>query len=252
MSFICNLNKTFIYGITSSILDAVTDDIIQDTRQAGLNRSYMNSYPSRIWDLLNRNLFSVYGENDDIIIRPTLRGAWHLIVIFDKSTNMLVTIMREERFQTVKKDRKNGHHYIAHLAQIFNVNLEKNQQTIFDQESDKTEAQKTVEKICSDLCISMETVKHHAIVLFSAKNEILHSIRCVMINRNFDECESVSWNEYISVNESTVVEQVNKDDIIYNTPNRGLKYTDRAKRKQNLIASVSYNSVESEDTNEAK
>lgn len=98
----------------------------------------------------------------------------------------------------------------------------------------------------------METVEHHAIVLFSAKNEILHSIRCVMINRNFDECESVSWNEYISVNESTVVEQVNKDDIIYNTPNRGLKYTDRAKRKQNLIASVSYNPVESKDTNEVK
>lgn len=252
MKFICNLSKLFIRNITDSILNAVTDDIKQDTRNAGLYRSNMNSYPSRIWDLLNRNLLSAFSDNDDIIIQFSSRGPWHFIAIFDMSTDMLVTVMREERFSSVKNDKKNGHHYIAHLAQMFNVDLQKHQQTIFDQKSDETEVQKTVERICSDLCISSDMVQHHAIVLFSAKNEMLNSVRCVMINRNFDECESVSWNEYISVGESVVVEQVTNDEVIHNNPNRGLGFTDKAKKKQRRNVNLSHKNDESEDTKDAK
>lgn len=50
MPNLTNFSDDFIKSIVSSIHSAVTDDIIQDTRQADMERSGMNSYPSRIWD----------------------------------------------------------------------------------------------------------------------------------------------------------------------------------------------------------
>lgn len=253
MEFINRFNNGFIQSIVKSIFYAVTDDIRRDTRKAHLDRSYMNSYPSRIWDLINRNLFYSLGNNDDIIIRSTSRGPWKLAAIFDKKTEMLLTIMREERFFSVIKDKNNSHHYISHLAQMFNVDLEKFQQTIFEQESDEDEVKKTISRICNDLFISSDMIKHHAIVLFSAQNEMLNSIRCVMINRNFEECESISWNDFIPVSESIVVEQIN-NSVVHNTntPNRGLKLTNKAKEKQGLNSNISYKpdkSLDSEKSN---
>lgn len=53
-------------------------------------------------------------------------------------------------------------------------------------------------------------------------------------NCNFEECESVSWNEYIGVSESLVVEQTENDDHKKNNPTMGLVYTPKAKKKKQL------------------
>ncbi len=251
MEHINNLSLAFVQGLVNGIYDAVTDDIILDTRNANLDRQCMNSYPSRVWDLINRNILSSFKTNDSIVAHCTSRGPWKLIAIFDKISGLLFTIMREERFFCIKNDRKNAHHYIALLAQMFNIALPKGQQTLFDYESDENEVKKSVERICDDLFISPDMVKHHAIVLFSAKNEVLNSIRCIMINRNFEECESVSWNKFINVNESTIVPQIDtNDNQAYNSPNRGLKLTAKAKIKQGQKSKISYKATDDEEAAE--
>ncbi len=252
MKLICDLSRVFIGKIVESIFDAVTDDIKLDTRNAGLTRDKMNSYPSRVWDLINRNILSTFEADDNIVASCTSRGPWKLVAIFDKTSGILITIMREERFLAVKKDTNNMHHYVTHLAQMFNLDLQDYQQIMFKQEADEAEVKKSIKRICDDLLISPEMVKHHAMVLFSATNENLHSIRCVMINRHFEECESVSWNGFIPVSESTIVEQIDTDNVQANTPDRGLKFTAKAKRKQGQNASVSHKLNESVNTQEAK
>jgi hypothetical protein len=252
MKFICNLSKVFIGKIVDSIYDAVTDDITMDIRSAGLTRDKMNSYPSRVWDLINRNILSTFDSDDMIVANCTSCGPWKLVAIFDKSSGMLITIMREERFLDVKKDKNNIHHYVAHLTQMFNLDLQSCQQTMFEPESDEAEVKQSIQRICDDLLISPEMITHHAMVLFSATNENLHSIRCVMINRHFEECESISWNEFIRVGESVIVEQIEPINVQANMPDRGLKFTAKAKKKQGQNTSISHKVDESESTQLAK
>ena len=249
MSFITNFSDDFIKSIVSSISSAVTDDIMQDTRQANMERSVMNSYPSRIWDLINRNVRTAFTYNPDVVVAFTKRGPWNLIAIFDKATGMLLTLMREERFCEVKRDSKNHKHYVYKLANMFNADLEIQQQSFFAIDENTEEIKKSVERICNDLLISTEMVEHHAMVLFSSRDELLHSIRCCMINCNFEECESVSWNEYIGVSESLVVEQTD-DDHKKNNPTMGLLYTQKAKKKKQLNLDIAAKS--DSDISEAK
>ena len=70
-----------------------------------------------------------------------------------------------------------------------------------------------------------------------------------MINSNFEECESVSWNEYIGVSESLVVEQTD-DDHQKNNPTMGLDYTPKAKKKKQLQLDIATKSES--DISEAK
>lgn len=250
MSFITNFGDDFIKSIVSSISSAVTDDIMQDTRQANMERSVMNSYPSRIWDLINRNVRTAFTYNPDVVVAFTKRGPWNLIAIFDKATGMLLTLMREERFCEVKRDSKNHKHYVYELANMFNADLEIQQQSFFAIDENTEKIKKSIERICNDLLISTEMVEHHAMVLFSSRDELLHSIRCCMINCNFEECESVSWNEYIGVSESLVVEQTDDDDHKKNNPTMGLDYTPKAKKKKQLRLDIAAKS--DSDISEAK
>lgn len=234
MSFITNFNDDFIRSIVASINSAVTDDIMQDTRHASMDRNVMNSYPSRIWDLINRNVCAAFTYFSDVIVEFTKRGPWNLLAIFDKSTGMLVTLMREERFYEVKRDSKNHKHYIYELANMFNADLEIQQQSMFEPDPNEEKIKESIKRICDDLLISTEMVQHHAIILFSSHDELMNSIRCCMINCNFEECETVSWNEYIGVSESVVVEQTTHDDNKSKNPTMGLDYTSKAKKKKQL------------------
>lgn len=250
MSFITNFSDDFIKSIVSSINSAVTDDIMQDTRQANMDRSVMNSYPFRIWDLINRNVRTAFTYNSDVVVAFTKRGPWNLIAIFDKTTGMLLTLMREERFREVKRDSKSHKHYVYELANMFNADLEIQQQSFFAADENTEKIKKSIERICNDLLISTDMVQHHAIVLFSSSDELLRSIRCCMINCNFEECEDVSWNEYIGVSESFVVEQTNNDDHKKNNPTMGLVYTPKAKKKKKLNLDIAAKS--DSDISEAK
>lgn len=250
MSFITNFSDDFIRSIVSSINSAVTDDIMQDTRQANMNRSSMNSYPSRIWDLINRNVCNAFKYNSEVIVAYTKRGPWNLIVIFDKTTGMLLTIMREERFDEVKRDSKSHKHYVYELANMFNADLEIQQQSLLVLDENEEKIKKSIERICNDLLISTDMVQHHAMVLFSSQDELLLSIRCCMINCNFEICETIPWNEYIGVSESVVVEQTTNNDHKQNNPAMGLSYTSKAKKKKQLNLDIA--TKNDSDISEAK
>lgn len=55
-----------------------------------------------------------------------------------------------------------------------------------------------------------------------------------MINCNFEECENISWNEYIGVSESVIVEQTFNNEHKQNDPTMGLGFTPKARKKKKL------------------
>ena len=88
-----------ITKIVHCIEDAVGDDIRADIRQHDLQTG--NSIPSRIWDLLNTNLIKKLGP-EDFSIAKAHRGPWEMLVVFEKSTQCILTFMREKRFSELR------------------------------------------------------------------------------------------------------------------------------------------------------
>ncbi|MCD8633887.1 DUF5986 family protein, partial [Clostridioides difficile] len=72
-------------------------------------------------------------------------------------------------------------------------------------------------------------IEHHVLLLFNQTAEYeLTSIRAVMVDTNLNIVSEQNLSSYISIEESTVVEKVDKTNPAANNPTLGLKLTAKA------------------------
>ena len=217
--------------------DAVGDDILTDIRANDLQTR--NSVPARIWDLLNTNLIKSL-ETEDCTIAKAHRGPWEMLIIFEKTTRCIFTIMREKRFNDLRKRQQNRNkmHYIDMLTKQFNHDLISDQQQIglfpctF---SDDDRLPELIQALLSDLEGGSDIVRHHVLVLFETVGYQLAHIRAVMVTPSLDVahgCEQ-NWSNYISATESVVVPKVTVPEDPVNQPSRGLSLKPRAVARLN-------------------
>lgn len=225
-----------ITKIVRSVEDAVGDDIRADIRQHDLQTR--NSTPSRIWDLLNTNIIKTL-DIEDCTIAKAHRGPWEMLIVFEKSTQCILTFMREKRFTELRnRQHKRMHmHYIDMLAKQFNENLLSDQQQLSfipHTFSDEDRLADLVQTMLSDLEGNAEIVRHHVLVLFETVGYQLAHIRAVMVTPSLDIAQNSEqdWSQYISAAESTVVEKVASPNAPVNMPGRGLSLTAKAMERQ--------------------
>lgn len=230
-----DLDHNFSEKVVNAINRAVTDDIKKDIIDARLSKNDMNSYGSRIWDLINRNIYDAFNDDTNVVTGITTRGPWKLRPIFEKKSGFVFTIMREERFYSVRKDPQNYKHYIGELACGLNQDLECLQQTFLEKNYVEEKITATIEKISNDISLSTDMIKKHAIILFSSTEDLLVSVRCCMINPMFEECASISWNNFIKVHDSVVVDKISEIESKFNAPMHGLSLTNKAKEKEFIL-----------------
>ena len=222
------------------IENAVGDDIRADIQKSGLRTG--NSVPSRIWDLLNTNICEMLPETDCEAFTAK-RGFWDMLIVYEKSSQCIVTFMREERFKELHRKQKDRSqmHYIDIFARMFNGTLVPNMDQmsllphIF---SDEDKLAERAQSILRDLKGGTDVVKHHVLVLFEASAFQLTSVRAVMITPSLDiahGCEQ-NWSQYISAAESVVADKVSSPSAPANQPNHGLKFKDKAiaRRRKDL------------------
>lgn len=228
----------FIVKIIKCLCDAIGDDIKEDIK---LNQLVtQNSTSSRIWDFINTNICKNFVESD-IIANPTKRGGWELVPVFERSTGIIYSLMREQRFALLKKElaKRQNAHYVDALARSFNKNLiaPKPQIRLFpifsSIKSFKNEERirDIIQKILYDLSVPNELVKGHALILFDSYNNELSSIRCCMVDSNLDIVTQVGWSDYIKASESAIVDNITDKISKHVNPTVGLKYTQKAKDK---------------------
>jgi len=239
MTSLKEIDSKILENLVGAVNKAVTDDIKQDVNELRLSQHNMNSYPSRIWDLINRNIIETFSKNLFVITNFTKRGPWNLLPIFDKESGVLFTIMREERFSTIKKDPQRLKHYVGELARVLNVDMDEYQQTLFETNPINNKMQSSIQKIIQDLSLTREMVKNHALILFTARDGLLISIRCCIINSLFEECQTMSLNDFIKVCESVVVDKVSEPESKFNDPTHGLSLTNKAKKRKGLQPNLS-------------
>ncbi|MCJ8173514.1 DUF5986 family protein [Clostridium botulinum] len=229
-----NKSPDFIKRIEKSLSNAIGDDIKIDIKINELDTR--NSVPNRIWDFINRNISKNFPE-EEYVAKPTKRGRWEMKPIFEKSTGILYTLMREERLSELKKEvtKRKSAHYVQALSEVLNKELTTcgEQLSLFEKQSYYAEEKirEIVHKIFNDLSIPDNIVKHHAIILFSSNNYELVSLKCCIVKSDLSIVAQSDWSNYIEASESTVAEVTVEPETSYMNPTSGLKLKQKAKDK---------------------
>ena len=225
-----------IAKIVRCVEDAVGDDIQADVQRNNLQRR--NSVPSRIWDLLNTNVIKTL-DTEDCTIAKAHRGPWEMLIVFEKTTQCILTFMREKRFAELRnRQHKRVHmHYIDMLTKQFNESLLSDQQQLSfipHTFSDEDRLADLVQTMLHDLDGEADIVRHHVLVLFETVGYQLTHIRAVMVTPSLDIAQNSEqdWSRYITADESAVVEEVADPSSPGNQPNRGLSLTAKAMERQ--------------------
>lgn len=231
-----SFSPELISKIVRCVEDAVGDDIRADIRQHDLQTR--NSVPARIWDLLNTNIFRTL-DTENCTIAKAHRGPWEMLVVYEKTTQCILTFMREKRFAELRKSqRKRSHmHYIDMLTLQFNKELlaDFQQVSLYPHTfSDEERLAELVQTMLEDLGGDAEMVRHHVLVLFDTFGYQLTHIRAVMVTPTLDVAENgeQDWSRYIASDESVIVEKVSDPEAPVNQPNRKLSLTAKAVARQ--------------------
>jgi len=221
-----------IVQIVRCVEDAVGDDIQADIQLNNLQTQ--NSVPSRIWDLLNTNIIKSL-DTRDCAIAKARRGPWEMLVIFEKSSQCILTFMREKRFAELQKRQRQRKrmHYIDMLARQFNKDLLADQQQLSfipHKFSDEERLAELVQTLLLDLDSNTDIVRHHVLILFDTAGYHLTHIRAVMVTPSLDIAQGSEqdWSRYINADESIIVEKVATPITPMNQPSHGLSLTAKA------------------------
>ena len=225
-----------IAKIVRCVEDAVGDDIRADIRHHDLQTRI--SVPFRIWDLLNTNIIKTL-DTQDCTIAKAHRGLWEMLIVFEKTTQCILTFMREKRFTELRNSqhKRKSMHYLDMLAMQFNRDLLADEQQlrfIPHTFSDEDRLAELIQAMLHDLEGDAEVVRHHVLVLFETTGYQLTHIRAVMVSPSLDIVQNSEqdWSRYIAVDESAVVEEVVNPNSPGNQPNRGLSLTAKAMARQ--------------------
>ena len=157
------------------------------------------------------------------------------MVIFEKSSQCILTFMREKRFtELCKRQRQRKRmHYIDMMARQFNQDLLADQQQLClipHEFSDEERLAELVQTLLRDLGSNVDIVRHHVLVLFDTVGYRLTNIRAVMVTPSLDIAQGSEhdWSMYINADESIVVEKVSDPAAPENNPGRGLSLTAKA------------------------
>lgn len=227
---IISFSPDLIAKIVRCVEDAVGDDIQADIQRNDLQTQ--NSVPSRIWDILNTNIIKTL-DTDDCTIARAHRGPWEMLVVFEKSSQYIITFMREKRFKELQKHQNKRMHYIHMMAKQFNKDLPADQQQLSlipHKFSDEEHLAELVQTLLLDLGSDANIVRRHVLVLFDTVGYQLTHIRAVMVTPSLDIAQGSEqdWSKYIRADESIVVEKVTNPAAPENQPSRGLSLTAKA------------------------
>lgn len=231
------LSQNLLKLLVPAIEDAVGDDM--KAIVYGNNFETKNCFPSLIWDLINRNLsHSLVPMCDPTKLR---RGPWDILVFYDKESQCIITLMREERFSDLCKNQSQRKHYLRLLAHLYNSNLQPKQQGLFDPlpaTPIDEEIAELAKKLEADINSNNNFIRHHVLILFKTVGFQLTQVRSVMVTPTLDIAvnSEQDLSQYIQANESVIVEKVVNPTAPENQPDRGLALKPKAlERKHNKL-----------------
>lgn len=210
--------KKFQPDIKQKIFECISQAICEDLNEANTSLELKThiSKPFLCWDLIYRNLMNVF-PTENIIYSAKKRGMWTTLLLYDKTNHLLLSFMKEERLQTIKKLKYGKQpQYIRSLISL-NSELQAStkQQTMFDLEEpeDKVKLKSILDDICSNFEDDIDdALSRHVLVTFSSKNQHPCSLKAHVLDRDLDVVFVDNWFDSIKPVIGNTIETVKHDD----------------------------------------
>ena len=219
-----------------SIIDGVSAGLGDDTKQIlqkeSINPKYSNSKKDLKWDLLHRNIRQNL-KGSHIMAEFAKVPGWKILPLFDTIEGNLYLLMKEYRFNNILKTRKKRtkDHYMEELVKTFNLGIEDFQQISFvENDSLPLEVSKVISNILSDISLEKDLIQRFAVILFDDLNDELVSMRCCILDSNFNIVRQDNWSQYIKHDDSIITEKVEPEESLPSMLS-DLDLTEKAKRK---------------------
>ena len=249
--YLPEIPSTIATAFANSISNAVGDGINEDVLSKGLVTQ--NGNPGRIWDILHTSLVNSF-DSTYTIAKPSKRGAWEILPVFDKQTATLFCCVREKNFSLLRNRNlaKQKRHYLYALSKAFNNDLP-GLQTRLDVFNDNNEdldlVNEAINKITGDLGIPANIIRRHALILFYAADYQLLTLRCCAINSMFEVVDSVNWAEFIPDASSAIVDIVEDDREKSQASKPRLKLKEKAESRIGRKSTIAIHQEQEENKN---
>ncbi len=213
-----NLDEGLLKAVAICISEGVGIDFIDAIKQ--LNTYTKNSSPSLIWDLINSNLKKRLGD-DYTCIYKKLRGIWEFLLIVDKKSKKVITVMRENRLRNIiKHPSKNKKHYSAALA-LLNESLKPKQGKLVNIPLNRDDdfLQELSQELCAEIEQNMLEESLYCILSFKSSSGVMTAFSANYLTKNLEISEVISLNEYIpKKNYDAIVADTEKSEDIQDIP----------------------------------
>jgi hypothetical protein len=172
-------------------------------------------YTGTQWDYINTECSDALPKSK-FDISVCSRGVWELILIYDKESKYLYTLMKDKRFEDLKKQlKKDKVHYLEAITKLNVKFWEESQEQgsffadISEIKSEKIE--KTIEQMLKDI---NEDIEAHILVTFTERQNELFSISASIVTPTLNIIYAEKWNEYIQPKYDIVINNKIIEDLL--------------------------------------
>ncbi|MFC3788409.1 DUF5986 family protein [Paenibacillus sp. GCM10012307] len=164
------------------------------------------------WDFTNTNIIRGFQSSHFQCLKAK-RGPWRFVLIYDKESGFLYSLMREKRFLElqgrVNKDRV---HYVDALASLnHDLDDSSNIERVFAQDlfdMDGAQWSGEVQTVLQELIMSIDgPIKYYGLITFSSEKDEITSVTAYIPTTDLGIAHQENWNEYITADFSNTYEE---------------------------------------------
>lgn len=218
--FDLEISEEVLRAVAKSVSDGIGVDYIHNKKQ--LNTYTNNNTHSMIWDLINTNCKKNLGEKFICSVLKKKRGIWEFLIIYDKTSKKLITVMRETRLrQIIKYPQKYKKHYVAALSQFLNIGLKPNQAKLFNLPKTAEEQDYLSElskELCGDIINEIIQDSLYAILSFNSSGGLMTDFKATYLTQNLELSKDVQLEAYIPKDYDVIVAESTQQEVTKDIP----------------------------------
>lgn len=197
-------------------------EYIVDSILSGLEKSHdyfisnrtitNNGREGERWNYINEEVKNILPEKFHVCLCQ--RKIWGIILIYDKETKCLYSLMKDKRLRELRGDiDSNGMHYAAVLANQLNSNLQYEVQDQMSFIDDKYNLyDEKIEESFIDITKNIPgDINKYVMITFTNKNNELTSISGIVVSPKLDSIYEESWSDMIKPKYDVVIKEMLSD-----------------------------------------
>jgi hypothetical protein len=202
--------------ISSAISSSLKYRIIELKNISGFKHSFMSKYVVK-WDLIYNSIIDLLQEyKDKYEYHLSMRGIWRILLIADKETGLMCSVIKLERFSQLKNSKRSKFHYLDILASINKDLHSTNEQIKIDgvnitesiNNFDNAILKDNLDKLVKDFNSYIN--KYFLVAFVENENELL-KLKAFMPDKNLNIVESEDWSDLIEPSYDLVIPDDNEN-----------------------------------------